>query len=102
MSVEGSVRAGASMAGKIYKFLWLVSIIGIIVVLGGFYLEVRKVTTQITEVSNAVKQLQAMVNTMGDKLVSGWQEKSKAAVDKLDALKEQTGKADDLLKKIGK
>jgi uncharacterized protein YneF (UPF0154 family) len=90
------------MAGKIYKFLWLVSIIGIIVVLGGFYLEVRKVTTQITEVSNAVKQLQAMVNTMGDKLVSGWQEKSKAAVDKLDALKEQTGKADDLLKKIGK
>lgn len=89
--VGESVRAGASIVNKFYKILWLVTIIGFIVTLGGFYLEFRRLNDNIAKV-------QTMVNTLGEQLVGAkkWQE---SAQGELDKLKKGTG---GLVDKLGK
>jgi hypothetical protein len=91
MSVEGSVRAGASAAGKIYKVLWLITMIGFLVTIGGFYLEFRKLTGQ-------VEKVQAMVSAIGEKVLGAAELKEKTE-KQLGDLKE---KASGLLDKVGK
>ena len=91
MSMEGAVKSGASVVGKVYKILWLVTIIGFIVTLGGFYLEFRKLTGQVAKV-------QAMVNAIGEKVVGAaeWKEKAEGQLGDLEE------KAGGLLDKLGK
>ena len=91
MGMEESVRSGAKVVGKVYKILWLVTILGFIATLGGFYLEFRRLNDQIAQVTN-------MVNTLGEQLVGAkkWQEKASSEADKV---KEQAG---GLLDKLGK
>jgi len=91
MGIEDSVKSGTRLVGKFYKVLWLVTILGFIGTLGGFYLEFRKL-------NDNIGKLQVMVNTLGEQLigVSKWQEK---AGSELDKLKEQAGGVGDLLKK---
>lgn len=91
MGVEDSVRAGASVAGKVYKILWLITMIGFIVTLGGFYLEFRKLTGQ-------VEKVQAMVSAIGEKVLGAAELKEKTE-KQLGDLKEKAG---GLLDKVGK
>jgi len=85
------IKAGASIVGKFYKILWLVTVIGFIVTLGGFYMEFRRLNDNISKV-------QTMVNTLGEQLVGAkkWQQEAQSELDKL---KEGTG---GLMDKIGK
>lgn len=91
MGVEDSVKSGAKLVNKFYKILWLITIIGFIGTLGGFYLEFRKL-------NDNVARVQVMINTLGEQLVgvSKWKDK---AGSELDKLKEQSGNVGDLLKK---
>jgi hypothetical protein len=78
-----AVKTGASVIGKVYKILWLITVIGFIVVVGGFYLEFRKLTGQVAKV-------EAMVNAIGEKVIGAaeWKEKAQG---QLDELKEKAG-----------
>ena len=91
VQVGETFKAGSSLIGKMYRFLWLVTFMGFLVALVGFYLEFRKVSTQITEVTSKI-------DSLGEHLMGAdkWKEKAASGVDKL----KKTG--DDLLKKIGK
>ena len=86
-----SIKAGASVVNKFYKILWLITILGFIGTLGGFYLEVRKLNDNVAKV-------QTMVNTLGEQLVGAkkWQESAKSGLDKL---KKDSG---GLMDKLGK
>ena len=91
MGMEDSVKAGASVVNKFYKILWLITILGFIGTLGGFYLEFRKLNENVAKV-------QTMVNTLGEQLVGAkkWQESAQGGLDKL---KKDTG---GLMDKLGK
>ena len=91
VQVGETLKAGSSLIGKVYRFLWLVTFIGFLVTLGGFYFEFRKVSNQITEVTSKI-------NSLGEHLMGAgeWKEKAASGVDEL------RGKGGDLLKKIGK
>jgi len=91
MNMEGAVKTGASAVGKVYKILWLVTIIGFIVTLGGFYLEFRKLTGQVAKV-------EAMVNAIGEKVLGAAELKEKTE-KQLGDIKEKAG---GLLDKLGK
>ena len=89
--VGGAVRQAGSLAKKIYGFVRLVTIISLIAVLAGYYLEFRRLTAQ-------VAKLTGMVNNLGEQLVgvSKWQEQVQSGLDKA---REKTG---GLLDKLGK
>lgn len=96
--IDGTVRQAGSVVKKIYRTLWLMTIIGFIVTLGGFYLELRKLTGQ-------VARLESMVNTLGEQLVGAdkWKEKAGSGLDKLKGqVEEQAGDVGDIIKKLGK
>jgi hypothetical protein len=83
MGIEDGVRSGASVLTKIYKVVWLVTMLGFLVVVGGFYLEFRKLTGQ-------VEKVEAMVNALGEKVLGAAEWKQKAQ-GQLDDLKEKAG-----------
>jgi hypothetical protein len=85
------IKAGASAVSKVYKILWLITIIGFIVTLGGFYLEFRRL-------NDSIADLQGMVNTLGEQVVGAakWSQKLQADLEKE---KEQSK---GLLDKLGK
>jgi hypothetical protein len=89
--IGGRVKQAGSLAKKVYGILWLITMIGFIVTLGGFYLEFRKLTGQVAKV-------EAMVNAIGEKVIGAaeWKEKAEG---QLDNIKEKTG---GLLDKLGK
>ena len=91
MGMEGAVKSGATFVGKVYKILWLVTVIGFIVTMGGFYMEFRKLTGQVAKV-------QAMVNAIGEKVIGAaeWKEKAEGQLGNLEE------KAGGLLDKLGK
>ena len=83
MGIEEGVKSGASVLTRIYKIVWLITMLGFLVVVGGFYLEFRKLTGQ-------VEKIEAMVNTLGEQVVGAaeWKEKAQG---QLDELKEKAG-----------
>ncbi len=89
MEARETLKAGTSLIGKVFRFLWLAAFLGFVGSIGGFYLEFRKLNSQIAEV-------RSMVDSLGKELVSGWKDKAATEIDKLK------GQGGDILKKLGK